>query len=173
MMSPLQASRRQSTWRLWLLTFAALTLFALSSRAQDAGPELNPFECYGRAQNAMGSRTIAQMEQELERLMHPLYKENDPPTRRAVKACVVARLKTRVGDADAYDYFKQAISLHPEEPGYELWAGDYWISARGAFRPVYQKAEQHLYAALKKLEALREQGRFREHHATVESWVRK
>jgi hypothetical protein len=157
----------------WLSVLAAVTLFTLSSRAQDAGPELNPFECYGRAENATGSRTIAQMEQELERLMSPLYKDEDPATRRAVKACVVARVKARIGDGDAYDYFKQAISLDPEEPGYELWAGDYWVSARGAFRPIMQRAEKHLYAALKKLEALREKGRFREHHVNVESWVRK
>lgn len=137
------------------------------------GPELNPFECYGRVENVTGSRTIKQMERELARLMRPLYKDDDPPARRAIKACVVARLKARIGDADAYDYFLEAIKQNPEEPGYELWAGDYFVSARGAFRPVHQKAEKHLYAALKKLEALREKGRFRDYHATVESWVRK
>ena len=191
-MSLLRASRRQCrplsiTWHLWLSAFTAATLFVLPSLAQDvagepgaeptaeesAGPELNPFECYGRAQNAMGSRTIKQMRQELSRLMHPLYKDGDPAARRAVKACVVARLKARVGDTDAYKYFKEAIELAPEEPGYELWAGDYFTSARGAYRPVHQKAEQHLYAALKKLELLQEKGRYRDYHATVESWVRK
>jgi hypothetical protein len=148
-------------------------LFALPALAEDYGPELNPFECYGRSQNAQGSRTIAQMRQELARLMHPLYKDDDPRSRRAVKACVVARLKARVGDSDAYDYFKEAIALNPEEPGYELWAGDYFTSARGAYRPIHIKAEQHLYAALRKLEALQESGRYRDYHATVESWVRK
>jgi hypothetical protein len=175
-MSLLRASSlepRPPSWQLWLSALAAVLLFVLPSSAQDRGPELNPFECYGRAQNAMGSRTISQMEQELARLMSPLFKDGDPASRRAVKACVVGRLKARVGDTDAYDYLKQAIALNPEEPGYELWAGDYWISARGAFRPITQRAEQHLYAALAKLEALREKGRFREHHATVESWVRK
>lgn len=159
---------------LTVATGLLLQLFSLNARAEeDRGPQINPFECYGRWENATGSHTISQMNYELDKLMNPEFKPGDPLTRRAIKLCVIGRVKSRVGDADAIDYLARAIELDPEEPGLELWAGDYYMSVRGAGRPIYQLAEQHLYRALEKLEALKEKKRFRAWHATVESWVQK
>jgi hypothetical protein len=153
---------------------ALLSLFAPGvAQADVEGPEINPFECYGRWENATGSRTVGQMRAELDKLMRPMFKPTDPQTRKAIKACVIGRVKSRVGDTDAYDYLQQAIALNPEEPGFELWAGDYYSGVRGAGRPIYGKAERHFYNALEKLEALRKKKKFRPYHATVESWVQK
>jgi len=158
------------------LTVAALLLlqlFSSTARAEDRGPQINPFECYGRWENATGSHTIEQMNHELDKLMRPVFKPKDPPTRRAIKFCVIGRVMSRVGNPDAYEYLQKAIEMDPEEPGLELWAGDYFSGVRGAGRPIYQLAERHFYRALEKLEALRKKGRYRDWHATVESWVQK
>lgn len=159
---------------LTVATSLLAVFFSFTARAEeDRGPQINPFECYGRWENATGSHTISQMNYELDKLMNPEFKPGDPLTRRAIKLCVIGRVKSRVGDADAIEYLDRAIELDPEEPGLELWAGDYYMSVRGAGRPIYQLAEQHLYRALEKLEALKEKGKFRAWHATVESWVQK
>lgn len=144
-----------------------------SDAEPEAGPPLNPFECYGRWENATGNRTVEQMNHELAKLMRPLYKPSDPRTRRAIKACTVGRLMARVGDGDAYKLLQEAIRWDPEEPGYELWAGDYWASFRGSVRPVHSRAEAHFYRALSKLEAKKKNGSYQDYHRTVESWVQK
>ena len=139
----------------------------------EQGPPLNPFECYGRWENATGNRTVEQMRHELRKAMNPLYKPTDPKTRRAVKACVVGRIMARVGHGDAYKHLLDAIAWDPTEPGYELWAGDYWASFRGSARPVHDKAEKHFYRALEKLAAKRKAGTFQDYHEIVESWTQK
>lgn len=118
-------------------------------------------------------RTIAQAKRELDKLMDPLFVSSDEATVRAIKLCVVAELKRRVGDADAIAYYERAIEANPAEPGLEMFAGKYYGGARGAFGPVVELAEKHYYRALEKLENLRKLGRFRDYHQLVEDHVQK
>jgi len=161
------------------LAIAAVGLLALGLPARvlaaedDLGPEINPYECYGRYQYATENRTVAQMHHELDQRMATLEEANQPRTVRAIKLCVIAKLKARLGDSDAYSYFKQSLIADPVEPGLELWAGQYWSGNRGARRPITEMAEKHYYAALRKLEALKKAGKLKDYHAVVEDWVRR
>jgi hypothetical protein len=136
------------------------------------GPELNPFECYGRYQYATENRTIAEMRHELAERLDWLDEAGQPGTVLAIKLCVIAKLKARVGDADAWDYYARSLKADPVEPGLELWAAQYWTGHRGVRRPVAEPAEVHYYAALRKLEAIKKAGRWKEYHTIVEDWVR-
>jgi hypothetical protein len=161
--------------------FVALGLSSSRARAADdesvdaappsPGPEVNPFECYGRYQYATENRTIAEMRHELKQRLDWLEEKGQPNSIRAIKLCVIAKLKARVGDSDADDYFKQSLVADPVEPGLELWAAQYWSGNRGARRPIVELAEKHYYAALKKLEAIKKAGRWREYHTIVEDWT--
>jgi len=118
-------------------------------------------------------RSIEQVRWELEKKLVPVFQPTDPPTVRAIKLCVIAEMKKRVGDAEAPLYYERAIAQHPEEPGFEMFAGKYYAGARGVRGAVADLAEKHYYRALEKLDALRAQGKFREYHAVVEDHVRK
>jgi len=137
------------------------------------GPEINPYECLGRYEAASRARSISQMQAELAKRLDPPYEEGEPPSVRAMKFCVIALLKSRVGDSDAAEYYARAVQENPIEPGYELWYGGYYSGFRGAHRPVLELAEKHYYRALEKLDALKKEGTFRDYHAVVEEWVRK
>jgi hypothetical protein len=135
--------------------------------------EVNPFECYGRWESATGNRTTHQMRLELLKKVD-LLAEADSRSVRAMKYCVVAMLKQRLGDDDASAWFERAVDADPDEPGYDLFWGIYWERARGAkFTPVRDFAERHYRNALAKLDRLRALGRFREYHAAVEAWTQK
>jgi hypothetical protein len=152
---------------------AIFTLSRLAAADSSLGPEINPYECLGRYEAATRARSIAQMEAALAKRLDPLFEEGEPATVRAMKLCVIALLKSRVGDSDAAEYYARAVQENPEEPGYEMFYGGYYSGFRGAHRPVLELAEKHYYRALEKLEALRRAGKFREYHAIVEEWVRK
>jgi hypothetical protein len=162
----------RSRRRLLLVWLGATALLAPSAAARADGPEVNPFECYGRYQAATQNRSVDEIRHELTQRLQWLNEPGLPGTVRAIRLCEIARLKTRLGDGDAYDYHLRAIAADPAEPGLELWAGQYWTGARGVRRPIAEPAEKHYYAALAKLQALRQTGRFREYHAIVEDWVR-
>jgi hypothetical protein len=158
-------------------TLAAIAFVLLGARAAAAapvdGPEINPFACQGQAEAVESDRTIGQVQFELEKKMDPIFVPTDPATVRAIKLCVVAELKKRVGAADAIDYYERAIAENPDEPGFEMFAGRYYGGARGAKGPVADLAETHYYRALAKLDALRAAGRYRDFHAIVEEYVQK
>jgi hypothetical protein len=162
----------------------AISLFGSVARASDAsddvepapaspGPEMNPFECYGRYQYATENRTIEEMRHELKQRLSWLNEAGQADTVYAIKLCVIAKLKARVGDADAWDWYERSLKADPVEPGLELWAAQYWTGHRGVRRPVAESAEVHYYAALRKLEAIRKAGRWKEYHTIVEDWVRR
>lgn len=147
---------------------------AEKSAEEDAyGPRINPFECYGRYESATGNRTPHQMNIELEKKFDQLDEENDPKTVSAMKSCVIARIKARLGHSDARRWFKKAIALDPEEPGYELFMGMYYSMQRGARAPVLEEAELHLNRALAKLDALEKEGKLKSHHEIVRSFTQK
>jgi hypothetical protein len=136
-------------------------------------PEINPFECYGRYQYATENRTIKEMRHELAQRLDWLDEAGQADAVLAIKLCVIAKLKARVGDADAWSYFERSLAADPYEPGMELWAAQYWTGNRGARRQVIEEGEKHLYAALAKLEKYKKEARFREYHAIVEDWARR
>lgn len=137
------------------------------------GPEINPFECYGRYQYATENRTIAEMRHELKQRLDWLDEAGQPDTVYAIKLCVIARLKSRIGDTDAWSWYERSLQADPVEPGLELWAGQYWSGFRGVRRQVVESAEVHYYAALRKLEAIRKAGRWKDYHTIIEDWVRR
>ena len=174
----------KTTRLLWAAGLLAAALLALplssTARASDddvlpappsPGPELNPFECYGRYQYATENRTIAEMRHELNQRLQWLDEAGQPDTVYAIKLCVIAKLKARVGDMDAWSYFERSLKADPVEPGLELWAAQYWTMHRGARRPVTEPGEQHYYAALAKLAAIKKAGRWKDYHTIVEDWV--
>jgi hypothetical protein len=151
---------------------AVLALTTVAA-AEDRGPEMNPYECLGRYEAATGNRSMTQVRAELEKKLHPLFEPGEPPTIKAMKACVVAMLESRLGDDDAPTHYALAIEQDPEEPGYEYWFGHYWNGFRGARGPIVERAEDHYYRALEKLEAKKKAGKYRDYHAVVEEWTRK
>jgi hypothetical protein len=98
---------------------STLTLTGLAAAA-DRGPEINPYECLGRYEAATGNRSMTQVRAELEKRLNPLFEGPEPQTVKAMKACVVAMLKSRLGDSDAAEYYEMAVENDPEEPGYEF-----------------------------------------------------
>jgi hypothetical protein len=151
----------------------ATLLLTSSSKAAERGPEINPYECLGRYEAATGNRNMTQVRTELEKRLNPLFEGPEPQTVKAMKACVVAMLKSRLGDSDAGEYYAMAVESDPEEPGYELWYGRYYSGFRGARGVIVESAEDHFYAALKKLDAKRAAGKYRDYHRVVEEWTRK
>jgi hypothetical protein len=148
-----------------------LALTGVASAAE--GPEMNPYECLGRYEAVTGNRSMSQVRKELDKKLNPLFEPGEPATVKAMKACVVAMLKSRLGDTDASDYYKMSVELDPEEPGYEFWYGRYYSGFRGARGVVVEAAEDHFYKALTKIAAKRKAGKFRDYHAVVEEWTHK
>jgi hypothetical protein len=165
--------------KLFVVAGAAAQMLALAltgvahADPVDQGPEINPYECLGRYEAATGNRSMSQVREELEKRLHPLFDKDEPHSVRAMKLCVVARLEARLGDDNSADHFAQAVAENPEEPGYELFYGELYSGFRGARGPVLEKAEDHYYRALEKLNALRASGKYRDYHAVVEEWVHK
>jgi hypothetical protein len=165
--------------KLFVVAGAAAQVFALAlprvahADPVDKGPEINPYECLGRYEAATGNRSMAQVREELEKRLHPLFDKDEPHSVRAMKLCVVAKLEARLGDNAAGDHFAQAVAENPEEPGYELFYGELYSGYRGARGPVLENAEDHYYRALEKLNALKASGKYREYHQIVEEWVHK
>ncbi len=151
----------------------AAGLCALPQLARAEDPELNPYECLGRYEGATGNRTIAQIKQEIQKRLRDLDRPEEPKSVNAMKHCVVGMLMSRAGDGDAPLHYELAVKNAPQEPGYELWWGNHFGMFRGARGPVAETAEQHYYAALEKLEALRKKDKYRAYHAVVEEWVKK
>lgn len=154
-------------------SFCLTLAFTSIAAAADRGPEINPYECLGRYEAATGNRSMTQVRAELEKRTNPLFEGPEPQTVKAMKACVVAMLKSRLGDSDADDYYQMAVDNDPEEPGYEFWFGRYYSGFRGARGVIVESAEDHFYRALEKLDAKRAAGKYREYHAVVEDWTRK
>lgn len=163
------------------LIAAAILLVAGGAQAKDTiesdrpsanGPKLNPFECFGRYESAAGDRPARQIRIEIKKKFEQID-EQDPNTVAAMKACVIGRLKGRVGDSDATEWLEKAIELDPEEPGYELFLGMYFAMNRGARGPILESAERHFHLALKKLKALEQAGQNKPYHEIVRSFVQK
>ena len=153
----------------------ALTITGAASAAapEDRGPEINPYECLGRYEAATGNRSMTQVRAELEKRLHPLFEGDEPHTVKAMKLCVVAMLESRLGDDHAAEHYAGAVAEAPDEPGYELWYARLYANFRGARGIVVEKAEDHFYKALEKIDALKANGKFRDYHKVVEEWAHK
>jgi len=153
---------------------AVSSIASLASAADSPyGPEINPYECLGRYEAATGNRSMTQVRAELDKRLNPLFEGPEPKTVRAMKACVVAMLKSRLGDSDAADYYEMAVTNDPEEPGYQYWYGRYYSGFRGARGVIVESAEDHFYKALELLDRKRAAGKFRDYHQVVEDWTHK
>jgi hypothetical protein len=165
----------------WLMASAAAP--ARAAEVGDdphAGSRENPFACLGGYEALSGlGHSIDEMADELRALLARIAESDRAPRRagddpdRAADLCVAARLKARLGHGDAFDYFERAIAAAPSEPGYELFAGMYWAGVRGARRPLVERAEDHFYEGLRKLEGLRASQRARPYHDVVADWLGK
>jgi hypothetical protein len=107
--------------------------------------QVNPYGC--QAVNRHDLKTLRGIVEE--RLKNPLPQD-------AVSHCRTAELLKRVGDGRAPEYYEKAVKADGSEPAYELFYADYLRNFRGAQRPLFPQAEMHYYAALKKLNRIRE-----------------
>jgi len=64
---------------------------------------------------------------------------------------LVAEMMKRVGDYRARDYYDKAIQADPNEPCYDVFYADYLRNFRGAGTPLFPQAEEHYFAASRKL----------------------
>ena len=152
---------------------AVTSIASAEDKPEDRGPEINPYECLGRYEAATGNRSMPQVRAELEKRLNPLFEPGEPHTVKAMKACVVAMLESRLGNGDAPKHYAMAVEEDPEEPGYEFWFGRYYSGFRGARGVIVESAEDHFYKALEKVKAKKRAGKFRDYHAVVEEWTRK
>jgi hypothetical protein len=160
--------------RPWLFAAGVMGIATSAAAAKPVdGPEINPFVCQGRSEVAQADRSVSQIGDELDKKMNPILEGWEPATERAIKYCVIAELKKRIGHGDAADYYEKAIAENPDEPGFEFFMGRYYGGARGTKVVPFEMAEKHLYRALEKLEKLKEQGRYRDYHKVVEDHTRK
>ncbi|HEY2515177.1 MAG TPA: hypothetical protein VGI39_30130 [Polyangiaceae bacterium] len=148
---------------------AALT-FARAAAAQETP---SPFACFGEAQAIETGVSTADLAQERDKRVTEPAPEGETPAALAHRMCVIAELMSRLGDADAPDYFERAIAAAPDEGGYELWYGAYLGGVRGATLPLIERAEVHLYRALDKVRARKARGAARPFDATTEEWAER
>jgi hypothetical protein len=81
------------------------------------------------------------------------------------------RLK-RAGDYQAAEYYERAIQRDPSEPCYDAFYADYLRNFRGALTPLFPKAEEHYFEALRKI-ALRTNSSSRQANKQVEDYTNR
>jgi hypothetical protein len=72
----------------------------------------------------------------------------------AQEYCVIAELMKRTGDYRAPEYYIKAINADSNEPAYNFLLAEYWRNFRGTHHPVFPKAEEHYFQALRKLDQI-------------------
>lgn len=119
-----------------------LVLLASSVAAAVFG-QPNPYRCEGDARTigrGLSLKDVKDRADELSRIGG------------AIELCTAAELFKRLGSPRAGALYERAIEREPDEPVYELLYGDYLRLYRGAGqRPLFQKAEKHLFSARGKL----------------------
>jgi hypothetical protein len=141
--------------------------------SNDFGPAINPFRCRGEAEAITRDLRTSEIHTEIERRLARPYEDNDPPTIVALKLCVIAELKRRVGAGDAAEWYEKAIERNPDEPGYELWYGSYLGQVRGAGGPLIEGAEKHYYRGVAKLEAKKKAGKAVDYDEITGEWLQR
>lgn len=76
--------------------------------------------------------------------------KNRPGKEVAYEYCIVAELMKRVGDPEAEEYYRKAISADPENAEYRWILGDYFRNFRGPQQPLFPKAEERYDEAAEK-----------------------
>jgi hypothetical protein len=141
--------------------------------SNDPGPQINPFRCRGEAEAITRDLRTSEIHTEIARRLAKPYEDNDPPTIVALKLCVIAELKRRVGASDAAAWYERAIERNPDEPGYELWYGSYLGQVRGANGPLIEGAEKHYYRGVAKLEAKKKAGKAVDYDEITGEWLQR
>jgi hypothetical protein len=130
--------------------FLLILYFSWITFIQDAkaAERPNPFSCIGEA-NALGSELTADdLYKEIEKRIASLDHSN------ANSLCIIAELMKRSGNYHAEEYYTKSIKADETEPAYELFYADYLRNFRGAQHPLFSEAEEHYYAAWKKLKQI-------------------
>lgn len=156
-----------------LVTGLALAGAALVARPAAAQEPRSPFACLGEAQSIEAGLSVGDLRQERDKRVDEPAPPGEPPAELAHRMCVVAELMSRLGDDRAPGYFERAVAAAPDEGGYELWYGQYLGGVRGANFPLLERAEVHLYRALRKVRARRDRGGERPYDHTTEEWAER
>jgi hypothetical protein len=137
-------TRRASTLaqRIWALSLLGALAASLAS-AETIGQD--PFGIIEKALRLRKEKTYSQLLAFIEERVQL------PGTEGADGFLLTAELMKQVGDYRAEDYFAHAISSASEEAAYELFYADYLRNFRGPGRPLFEEAENHYFAALRKL----------------------
>jgi hypothetical protein len=133
----------------------------------------SPFACFGEAIAIESGLKVSDLETERDSRLSEPAAPGEASTALAHRMCVLAELMSRLGDTRAPDYFERAIAASPDEGGYELWYGRYLGGVRGASFPLIERAEVHLYRAMRKVRARRLKGGGRPYDATTEEWAQR
>jgi hypothetical protein len=152
---------------------APATTAVPAAPSNDPGPAINPFRCRGEAEAITRDLRTSEIHTEIERRLAKPYEDLDPPTIVALKLCVIAELKRRVGASDAAAWYERAIERNPDEPGYELWYGSYLGQVRGAGGPLIEGAEKHYYRGVAKLEAKKRAGKAVDYDEITGEWLQR
>jgi len=149
----------------------ALPAQARAQGQEDQGP--SPFACRGEAIAMMTGRSTDAIREERDKRIDEPTPEGETSAQRAHRMCILAQLMSRLGDERAPEYYEKAIALNPEEPGYDLWLGQYYGGVRGPNAPLTESEEKYLYRALEKIRARRAAGKERPYDVTTEEWVQR
>ena len=121
-------------------------VFLLALRSASRGERDAKFESLV-LESAARERGVRVIHQAIKNRLDALARNHD-----ALDYCVIAELMKRVGDYRAPKYYVKAIVTDVNEPAYDFFLAEYWRNFRGAQHPVFPKAEEHYFQALRKLD---------------------
>lgn len=123
----------------------ASVLVNTSAQSEDQQGRIDPYGCLG----AGDKRSLDQIRKEVATLKSFTRKT-------ALNYCAIAELLKRLGDYEAEDYYRKAISADESEPAYEMFFADYLRNFRGALHPLFSEAEKHYFEAQRKLNGIKD-----------------
>ena len=123
-------------------------LLALLVAAPAGAQRANPYAAEGIALDHGRTHSLRELRAEADALARTATS--------GFENALVAELYKRLGDPKARAHYERAIAADPREPAWELFYADYLRLHRGAGQqPLFAEAERHLFAALRKVAAVR------------------